>query len=179
MARSDLPAPRALWDQRAPMELSDLLGPLAGLRSMLALALPEAWSSPLTRLHPIRPAGENVRKEDIARPWSASCSDTSGPEVLRERSSLSLAACRTQPSGDCVSGSVVRYIDVYMAPSSSMGSPIELGPAIDAYPRPCGRRQGAPRACQAGARTNIRFRFQAMVTRLHSPRTFSSPRSEN
>ena len=32
---------------------------------------------------------------------------------------------------------------------------------------------------QAGLRTNIRFKFQAMVTRLHSLRTFSSPRSEN
>src|SRR5208283_388430 len=32
---------------------------------------------------------------------------------------------------------------------------------------------------QAGARTNIRFIFQAMVTRLHSPRAFSSPRIEN
>ena len=32
---------------------------------------------------------------------------------------------------------------------------------------------------QAGLRTNIRFIFQAMVTRLHSPRTFSSPRNEN
>src|SRR5271166_1546595 len=29
---------------------------------------------------------------------------------------------------------------------------------------------------QAGLRTNIRFKFHAMVTRLHSPRTFSSPR---
>ena len=29
------------------------------------------------------------------------------------------------------------------------------------------------------ARTNIRFMFQAMVTRLHSPRTLSSPRSRN
>src|SRR5271165_4775937 len=32
---------------------------------------------------------------------------------------------------------------------------------------------------QAGLRTNIRFKFQAMVTRLHSPRTFSRPRREN
>jgi hypothetical protein len=32
---------------------------------------------------------------------------------------------------------------------------------------------------QAGARANIRFMFQAMVTRLHSPRTFSSPRRKN
>src|SRR5208282_372500 len=32
---------------------------------------------------------------------------------------------------------------------------------------------------QEGLRTNIRFKFQAMVTRLHSPRTFSRPRSEN
>jgi hypothetical protein len=32
---------------------------------------------------------------------------------------------------------------------------------------------------QAGRRTNIRFIFQAMVTRLHSPRTRSIPRSGN
>src|SRR5271163_3651069 len=38
---------------------------------------------------------------------------------------------------------------------------------------------GASRPLQAGARTNIRFRFHARVTRLRSPRTFSSPRSEN
>ena len=34
-------------------------------------------------------------------------------------------------------------------------------------------------AVQAGARTNIRFRFHAMVTRLHSARTLSRPRNEN
>ena len=32
---------------------------------------------------------------------------------------------------------------------------------------------------QAALRTNNRFMFQAMVTRLHSPRAFSSPRIEN
>jgi len=32
---------------------------------------------------------------------------------------------------------------------------------------------------QEGTRANIRFIFQAMVTRLHSPRAFSSPRIEN
>jgi hypothetical protein len=32
---------------------------------------------------------------------------------------------------------------------------------------------------QAGTMANIRFIFQAMVTRLHSPRAFSSPRIEN
>ena len=31
----------------------------------------------------------------------------------------------------------------------------------------------------AGQRANIRFMFQAMVTRLHSPRTQSNPRSKN
>src|SRR5271168_4392669 len=31
----------------------------------------------------------------------------------------------------------------------------------------------------APARANIRFRFHAMVTRLHSPRTLSRPRSRN
>jgi hypothetical protein len=32
---------------------------------------------------------------------------------------------------------------------------------------------------QAGLRMNIRLMFQAMVTRLHSPRALSSPRNEN
>src|SRR5216684_8407911 len=32
---------------------------------------------------------------------------------------------------------------------------------------------------QAGIRTNMRLMFHAMVTRLHSPRTFSRPRIEN
>ena len=40
-------------------------------------------------------------------------------------------------------------------------------------------RGDAWRPGQAGARTNIRFRFQAIVTRLHSPRTLSRPRNEN
>ena len=31
----------------------------------------------------------------------------------------------------------------------------------------------------AAAKTNIRFMFQAIVTRFHSPRTLSSPRSRN
>ena len=31
-------------------------------------------------------------------------------------------------------------------------------------------RAGAPQPCQAGTRANIRLMFQAMVTRLHSPR---------
>ena len=30
---------------------------------------------------------------------------------------------------------------------------------------------------QAGIRANMRLMFQAMVTRLHSPRTFSMPRN--
>jgi hypothetical protein len=38
---------------------------------------------------------------------------------------------------------------------------------------------GSVRPHQAGLRTNIRFIFQAMVTRLHSPRALSSPRIEN
>jgi len=37
---------------------------------------------------------------------------------------------------------------------------------------------GSVRPHQAGLRTNIRFIFQAMVTRLHSPRALSSPRIE-
>jgi hypothetical protein len=94
MARPDLPARRVLWDQRAPMALSDLRDLLAGPRSMLALVFPEAWSSPLTQLHPSRLAGESVPKEDIARQRSASCSGTSGPEDifgwLRESFSLSV-----------------------------------------------------------------------------------------
>ena len=40
-------------------------------------------------------------------------------------------------------------------------------------------RGDAWRPGQAGARTNIRFRFHAIVTRLHSPRTLSRPRNEN
>jgi hypothetical protein len=40
----------------------------------------------------------------------------------------------------------------------------------------CGLGRGAG---QAGARTNIRLRFHAMVTRLHSARTLSRPRNEN
>src|SRR5271166_4442136 len=38
---------------------------------------------------------------------------------------------------------------------------------------------GCLAAVQAGARTNIRLRFHAIVTRLHSPRTLSRPRSKN
>ena len=40
-------------------------------------------------------------------------------------------------------------------------------------------RAGAPQPCQAGTRANSRLMFQAMVTRLHSPRAPSRPRSEN
>ena len=103
MARSDLPDPRVLWDQRAPMAPSDLQGLAAGPRSMLALALPEAWSSPLTRLHPTRLAGESVPRGDIARQWSANCSGTSGPEELREPSSLCVEIqCQTWPASGAV-----------------------------------------------------------------------------
>ena len=42
-----------------------------------------------------------------------------------------------------------------------------------------GRRKCFDPPQQAGRSTNIRFRFQAMVTRLHSPRTWSIPRSRN
>jgi hypothetical protein len=38
---------------------------------------------------------------------------------------------------------------------------------------------GRAQPYQAGLRANIRFIFQAMVTRLYSPRAFSSPRIEN
>jgi hypothetical protein len=41
------------------------------------------------------------------------------------------------------------------------------------------RRVGRTAAAQAGLRANIRLMFQAMVTRLHSPRALSSPRIEN
>jgi hypothetical protein len=51
--------------------------------------------------------------------------------------------------------------------------------SIYSCPSRCGAAAGLPRPRQAWARTNIRFRFQAIVTRLHSPRTLSSPRSEN
>jgi len=37
----------------------------------------------------------------------------------------------------------------------------------------------SPRPYRVGQRANSRFMFQAMVTRLHSPRTRSSPRSRN
>src|SRR6476660_6863681 len=40
-------------------------------------------------------------------------------------------------------------------------------------------RDGHDGAQFAPARANIRFMFHAMVTRLHSPRTLSSPRSRN
>ena len=40
-------------------------------------------------------------------------------------------------------------------------------------------RAGALRPHQAGTRANIRLMFQAMVTRLHSPRPPARPRSEN
>ena len=43
----------------------------------------------------------------------------------------------------------------------------------------CAASPGRARPRQAGLRANILFKFQAMVTRLHSPRTLSSPRSEN
>ena len=39
------------------------------------------------------------------------------------------------------------------------------------------RRKG--HAPEATAKANIRFMFHAMVTRVHSPWTFSSPRSRN
>ena len=51
-------------------------------------------------------------------------------------------------------------------------------PTVTALSLPFGRaRAFASRS--AGARANIRFKFQAMVTRLHSPRAFSNPRIEN
>lgn len=37
----------------------------------------------------------------------------------------------------------------------------------------------AGRPCQLGCRTNIRWRFQLSVTKLHSPRAFWSPSNLN
>ena len=51
--------------------------------------------------------------------------------------------------------------------------------SIYSCPSRSGAAAGLPAPFQAWARTNIRFKFQAIVTRLHSPRTLSSPRSEN
>ena len=41
------------------------------------------------------------------------------------------------------------------------------------------RSRDPRRLHQSGLRVNIRLMFHAMVTRLHSPRTLSSPRSKN
>ncbi len=86
-----------------------------------------------------------------------------------------LATCRTEYywDGDCGYGGVR---DVHMGWFGS--GPAAVGPAWALRGPPGLARRSISRR-QAGARTNIRFKFQAMVTRLHSPRTFSSPRKEN
>ena len=55
--------------------------------------------------------------------------------------------------------------------SPRSGRGVRRGPAID--PRTADMAQIVP------ARTNIRFMFHAMVTRFHSPRTLSRPRSRH
>src|SRR5208282_3136862 len=56
------------------------------------------------------------------------------------------------------------------------GRPDRPAPAPDGAD---GRANGANAPQFAPARTNIRFMFHAMVTRFHSPRTLSRPRSRN
>src|SRR3984885_14429191 len=98
---------------------------------------------------------------------------------LRAKEGAIIAACRTERFRDWVSGvfgHVCRAEYAVRAPSALRFSrACRDGPLSIAVHRAA----GLPRPRQAGARTNIRFRFQAIVTRLHSPRTLSSPRSEN
>src|SRR5271163_2948107 len=94
----------------------------------------------------------------------------------RRRESLNLAACRTESFhilGIVENGRFRlpwRFDLAALAPVDPANRPLSM--AVHRAP-------GLPRPRQAGARTNIRFRFQAIVTRLHSPRTLASPRSEN
>ena len=87
-----------------------------------------------------------------------------------------LAACRTEYYSGHGGGRLTRT----HAPLARFGcGQAPIGPARGSVGLPVMGRPGTAAPRQAGARTNIRFKFQAMVTRLHSPRTFSSPRSEN
>jgi hypothetical protein len=83
-----------------------------------------------------------------------------------------LAACRTEVFSR-VATSVISP-GIGKLPGRRAGAEAILGlfkPAIGLCP--------AERHSQAGIRVNMRLMFQAMVTRLHSPRTFSRPRIEN
>ena len=50
---------------------------------------------------------------------------------------------------------------------------------IPVGPNPGFEAKTASRRSRYGQSTNIRFKFQAMVTSLHSPRTLSIPRNRN
>ena len=109
------------------------------------------------------------------------CYDLGGPRVYTYRSlleviALHLAACRTEYYSGHGGGRLTRT----HAPLARFGcGQAPIGPARGSVGLPVMGRPGTAAPRQAGARTNIRFKFQAMVTRLHSPRTFSSPRSKN
>ncbi len=102
------------------------------------------------------------------RAWARAIFSTIGIIGLLLMAAPLLAACRT-----CVSGvdgpRSVRGIGT----SAPLSAPFW---AVRPRWRACG-------ACRAGytarLRANIRFRFHAMVTSLHSPRAASSPRSRN
>src|SRR3974377_1417010 len=78
-----------------------------------------------------------------------------------------LAACRTEVL-EFVAGLVLQPCAVVFI----------LSPAESAVRLPRGglRRIRPTASLQAGLRAKIRLMFQAMVTRLHSPRAFSRPR---
>src|SRR6516162_822367 len=68
-----------------------------------------------------------------------------------------------------------------VAPAGGGGS-VRVGGRWRRYLRACNTLrliQGEGTSPYRALRANIRFTFQAMVTRLHSPRTLSSPRSRN
>ena len=110
------------------------------------------------------------------------CYDLGGPRVYTYRSlleviALHLAACRTEYYSGYGGGRLTRTHAPLARFRLWTGSDWACERLCGA---PChGARPGTAAPRQAGARTNIRFKFQAMVTRLHSPRTFSSPRSKN
>ncbi len=115
---------------------------------------------------------------------SFTAADRSGETVaidaaFIERQVGDLAACRTEVLECCGGARRAQFLQAFA---------VDL-PLIGRWQRPEAALAGPIgafaarfvqwRASHAGARANIRFRFQAMVTRLHSPRTFSSPRREN
>jgi len=88
---------------------------------------------------------------------------------------MSLAACRTDVC-NLIGNDGFAGVNVHLALDRVRSALFRsLRPSIGTF----GSCLTAPGPCQAGLRTNIRLIFQAMVTRLHSPRTFSSPRNEN